>query len=249
MSSAYDISTAQSLHAIGEQSATLSYDEIERRMIAEGVDAGRARWLVRRHRITRRLESVRRIGLVLMIVGGLATIAIFILALIDSPAAPPWIHAFIPTYVMLLGAMLALARGFYAGFMRLDVIPLQALPSLLATTPRKVIDTGTARRFATDFLPVFLIMALTMQLDIVYPTARKWGALRKRGTETTGAVIDLREIHTGRTTLCLLRYRFTTASGEVVESSSSVSRSNVPGRKIQIQYFVCTWSLSRSSLK
>jgi hypothetical protein len=157
------------------------------------------------------------------------------------------LYVFVPSYAVLLGAMMTLARPMYEAAARLNLIPLQTLPPLLASTPRNVIDTGRTKRVVIDTLGMFGIMALSVQLAAMYPTARKWAALRARGTETTGTITGRHERNTGRAVIRSMTYRFTTAQGEIVDSAESVSRATYDriraGDTIPITYLEsATWA-------
>ena len=219
----YDVNTAQSLHEIRGLAYGLSDGEIERRVLDAGVDADRARWLVRQHRRFRILTHVRRIGLAFVTLGMIATITAVVLAVTDSSHAPSWLQFFTPIYVVLFGAIAASLRSMLENGRPLDLLRVNAIPPELAATPRNPILTGVFRRLLSAVLLLLVPALALMLLGELYPDIRLWSALRARGVETTGVIAEKRAHDRGRGVSYSIGYEF--GRGTIIQGFERVDRS------------------------
>jgi hypothetical protein len=181
-------------------------------------------------------RALRLLGFLLLLGGTTGSLVCLVLALTDSPRAPRWLDVFLPTYISVTGAFIVLTTSLQKR-PAIEWTSADEVPAHLMVTPRQVESTGMSRRMIITAGVVFTGITLNMPSGF-YPHFREWGALRKRGVETTG-VVTRRVTVRNPATVHYLHYRFK-AGRWFVESADDVPvetfRKVTEGEEVPVTY-------------
>src|SRR5262249_30260789 len=173
------------------------------------------------------MNAAVRAGTAVLVIGLALTIACFALALGGSRHAPAWIDVFIPQTLILAGATLILLAAMRkSGQQQIRGALIwsvnNALTPEVSLDLRRSLEARAQLPFAA-FVVMTLALVTDMQMTLEYPNAKKWGALRDRGVETTGRVVR-KQVHGDQYRTYSIDYSFA-AEGKDVHGYSEISRS------------------------
>lgn len=150
-----------------------------------------------------------RLALMVMLLATLATVANLGLALLDSPLTRGRLFAMLCAGIIMAAAVVVTIGSVRAlkvtrAVWRVDTaIPLEA-----AKERRRELRRGASIWPFMVHILVMLAMLVAMMSLVLLGQARVWGALRVRGSETTGTITDKREYPGRYTSHDYLHYEF-----------------------------------------
>jgi hypothetical protein len=129
---------------------------------------------------------------------------------------------------------MVLIPSVFAEAFPIDFIVTDNVPPVLEARPRAIRSHGHIDRLGRTMMTTMLMMGALMP-GLEYPRIREWGALRKRGVETTGIVTAKEIVNSGKSRALVMRYRFGETEGSETVTRHEYDRLNA-GDTIPVTY-------------